>query len=786
MAGSEPGAVDLGIAGIEPAIEIGRGGFGIVYRAFQPRFDRTVGVKVLPVRADERQRERFETECRAIGMLSGHPNTVTVFDSGFSESGHPYLVMEYLADGSLADRIARVGPLPWEEAIAIGIKLCGAVEMAHRNGLLHRDIKPENVLLSPYGEPCLTDFGLARMQGGSVSRTGSVTTSLAHAAPEIIAGQQASTAADVYALGSTIFELLAGNAAFVRDSDDSLVPVLARIATDPVPDLRSSGIPDAVCHVIEQAMAKDPAQRPPSAEALGRELQDAQRAAGLDVAAMPLVSAAQAGGNGPTSAAGRNATTTFRRPNREDATMPPPAPSEIVGTPAPPPVALAPVESPPVAPAADVPDTAEVEPEVVAPPLPPLAGPAAPVPAVPASAPSAPAAWTPPPPFPTPTPQPDVDVDRRVGESTRPPRKPPWPVIISAAAVVLVAVLVVALVGFVGGGGNKTKVADKPTETTALAPAPASAAGPTTELTSAKLDSGLRVHRGWQLTGDRGDLLVAELSISNPTKKTVTDRFEEVIPKELASNVSKVKFTGSNPKVIKADPIVEYRISVKAKQTRKIGYKITVPARGLDDGRLAAWKKAWTKATSTRKKELAAIAKLAAAAKNPTVPTNPSGPTGHTGSSTGTGTGSGTGTGTGSGSGTGTRAGSTGCPDGSSVPTGQSCPNPNRPPRQIKHCYAPLHPGQNAYDFQPLQGPGVSSPCITDTDHDTLRFTSVWGASHGTVEIVSHSGIPAIRYTPNNPSAPEQDGFSFTVSDGRGGSLTASGYECNANFDCTP
>jgi YVTN family beta-propeller protein len=287
--------VDLGIEGFEDAVEIGRGGFAVVYRARQPALNRQVAVKMLAPAATAgpggTTQDRFEREGWAMGTLSGHPNIVNVIATGQTAAGQPYIVMTYLAQGSLADRVDREGPLPWTEVVRVGIKLAGALEMAHRAGTLHRDVKPENVLLSDYGEPQLTDFGIARVEGRftGATATGHITASVAHAAPEILDGRSATVASDVYSLGSTLFALLAGRPPFARRDGEELVAQFLRISRDPVPDLRPLGVPDAVCRAVETAMDKDPARRQPSAAELGRQLQESQRRAGLPVTEMALV-----------------------------------------------------------------------------------------------------------------------------------------------------------------------------------------------------------------------------------------------------------------------------------------------------------------------------------------------------------------------------------------------------------------------------------------------------------------------------------------------------------------
>jgi hypothetical protein len=294
----EPVTADLGIEGYERAAPIGRGGFATVYRAWQPGFQRHVAIKVVdPAGLDDDGVHRFERECAAIGALSGHPNIVTVHDHGRTGDGRPYIVMEFMSGGSLGDAIDDSGPLPWSTAVEIAVKLAGALESAHRAGVLHRDVKPENVLRSRFGEAKLADFGIARVEGRTSTEPGSFTASLAHVAPELLAGEEPSVASDVYSLGSTLFTLIAGHPPFVRPDDESLGPLLGRIAAAPVPDLRPAGVPDPVCTVLEQALAKDPAARPATAAATGRLLEAAQAEAGATVT--PLLLEAEHGGPSP-------------------------------------------------------------------------------------------------------------------------------------------------------------------------------------------------------------------------------------------------------------------------------------------------------------------------------------------------------------------------------------------------------------------------------------------------------------------------------------------------------
>ena len=274
--------VDLGIPGLGPGLLVGGGGFGKVYRATQLATGGPVAVKVFSGHLDDTARSRFEREAAALGSLRGHPNICTVFDAGVDGSGRPYLVMEY-APSTLAQRVAD-GPLGWVDATSLGVRIAGALETAHRTGLLHRDVKPENVLWTEFGAWLLADFGLARFTDDTASRTLAATVS--HAAPELVAGGAASVASDVYALGSTLFTALTGRMAFARGEDEHRLSVYRRIEEEPVPAM--SGVPEPVAAVVRQAMAKRPGDRFASAAALGETLQEAQRTLGSAVTPLPV------------------------------------------------------------------------------------------------------------------------------------------------------------------------------------------------------------------------------------------------------------------------------------------------------------------------------------------------------------------------------------------------------------------------------------------------------------------------------------------------------------------
>jgi hypothetical protein len=284
------------VAGLGEPVEIGRGGFGVVYRARDERFDRDVALKVIrDAGLSDEVLERFARECRSLGALSGHPNIVAIHDAGQTPDGELYLVMEYLPGGSLGERVGAEGPAEPRDVVAWGAALAGALETAHRGGIVHRDVKPENVLFSPFGAPKLVDFGIARMRTAFETRSGSVSATLSHAAPEIIGGAAASPRSDVYSLASVLFFALTGQAPFDRPDEESLAPLIARIATAPPPDLREFGVPGALADVLTGALAKDPAERPATAADLGAALQEVAGTLGAPVPAVPVQDVAAIG-----------------------------------------------------------------------------------------------------------------------------------------------------------------------------------------------------------------------------------------------------------------------------------------------------------------------------------------------------------------------------------------------------------------------------------------------------------------------------------------------------------
>jgi hypothetical protein len=244
------------------------GGMGEVWAARDLLLDRAVAVKVLggAFAGDGRAAERLRREARAAGRLD-HPAIARMLDLG-GDGGRPYLVMELLEGESLAERIAR-GPMGPAEAAQVVAAVADALEAAHQAGVVHRDVKPGNVFLTSDGGVKVLDFGIASAAGDTALTTGGLLGTAAYLAPERALGHQATAAADVYALGVVLYELLAGRRPFEAGSEIELA--MAHINADPVPlAVVAPSVPPLLAAACRQAMAKDPAVRPRSAAAFAR------------------------------------------------------------------------------------------------------------------------------------------------------------------------------------------------------------------------------------------------------------------------------------------------------------------------------------------------------------------------------------------------------------------------------------------------------------------------------------------------------------------------------------
>ncbi len=282
-------APDIHLEGFDSLELIGSGGFSRVYKARQSGFERDVALKVLSVGLDSPTKQRaFERECRAMGVLSQHPNIVTVFNAAFTDDRRPCIVMQYYAGGTLGDRVKGDGPLSVEAGLSLGIQMAGALETAHRNGVIHRDIKPTNLFVSDYGQPALGDFGISSFDDDRTITGGGGGLTVHYAPPELIEGDSATPMSDVYSLAATLFTLWVGRRPFPRPTGQSVGELARRILIEAAPRLEVDGAPPALADLVRRAMAKDPTDRPPTAAAFGRELQAIQASLGLSATAMSL------------------------------------------------------------------------------------------------------------------------------------------------------------------------------------------------------------------------------------------------------------------------------------------------------------------------------------------------------------------------------------------------------------------------------------------------------------------------------------------------------------------
>ncbi|MBX3469267.1 MAG: protein kinase [Planctomycetes bacterium] len=244
---------------------LGRGGMGTVYEALQVSLERTVAFKVLAreLTGDPALIERFVGEARAAGRLS-HPNIVTVFHVGQAEGLHFYS-MEYMAGGSVEDLLRREAKLDVARSLPIVFDAARGLEYAERQGLVHRDIKPANLMLGADDTTKICDLGLATWQPGAQDACGSPH----YVAPEQAQGRPVDHRADLYALGVTWYHLLTGDTPFQGQSPREII--LKHLQEEP-PPLGARGVPEDVAAIVHRLLAKDPAQRVPSARQLQADL----------------------------------------------------------------------------------------------------------------------------------------------------------------------------------------------------------------------------------------------------------------------------------------------------------------------------------------------------------------------------------------------------------------------------------------------------------------------------------------------------------------------------------
>ncbi|MFZ1404810.1 MAG: serine/threonine-protein kinase, partial [Anaerolineae bacterium] len=241
--------------------EIGRGGMGMVFEAFDALLQRTVAIKVLPPQFafDEDFVRRFHRE----GVMSAqlhHVNVVTIHDVGEHDGFH-YLVMEFLEGKTLDQWLKDHGTMPLSQAVPVLRQIASALDFAHSRGMIHRDIKPSNIMLTAEGHATLMDFGLVRAaEGAMLTRTGMVVGTPEYMAPEQATGAEVDARTDVYALGVVLYRMLSGKLPFTRSTPYAVT--YAHIH-EPPPPLRQTraDLPPRLEAILLKALAKDPAAR---------------------------------------------------------------------------------------------------------------------------------------------------------------------------------------------------------------------------------------------------------------------------------------------------------------------------------------------------------------------------------------------------------------------------------------------------------------------------------------------------------------------------------------------
>src|SRR5262252_9469765 len=257
--------------------ELGRGTSGVVYKAYDPKLDRLVALKILRpelVSLEESgasYKERFHQEAVAAGRLT-HPAIVAVHDVGEAE-GRPFMVMEYIEGGTLADLLLGGRPLPMTEAVGIVVQVCAALDYAHRHGVVHRDIKPRNILVGP-GVTKVTDFGTARILGANHTQTGTMLGTPAYMSPEMVRGQAADPRSDLFSVGVVLYETLTGINPF---NAADLAAVLYRIVNLEPKSVRhhNAELPAALDRVLRRVLVKDPEARYTTATDFANALREA-------------------------------------------------------------------------------------------------------------------------------------------------------------------------------------------------------------------------------------------------------------------------------------------------------------------------------------------------------------------------------------------------------------------------------------------------------------------------------------------------------------------------------
>jgi len=285
---------------------LGAGGFADVFLYEQDMPRRVVAVKVLSTDAINLEaRSQFVAEANAMARLSTHPSILTIYEASISADGRPYLATEFCPE-SFGDRYKQA-PLAVGVVLDAGVRMAGALETAHRGGVLHRDIKPSNILVTTLGQPVLSDFGIATALNPYADETRLVAMSVPWSSPEVVAeSTTGSVAAEVWSLGATLYTLLAGRTPFAESTREKNTRELmkARVLRARYTAIGRPDVPPRVERLLERTMSREPSLRPASMLELGEELRAIQSELGMPVTPLevagqqwgPVVSAFSEGG----------------------------------------------------------------------------------------------------------------------------------------------------------------------------------------------------------------------------------------------------------------------------------------------------------------------------------------------------------------------------------------------------------------------------------------------------------------------------------------------------------
>ncbi len=271
----------------EVTAELGQGAMGIVYKGVDPMIGRTVALKTLktegvaPDQLAEFKR-RFAQEAQSAGRLA-HPNIVTIYDVG-EEQGLAYIAMEFIKGKALDEYISEKSPFSIDQIVSIMTQICDGLGYAHKNGVIHRDIKPANIVLTTDHIAKITDFGIAKIASTSATQTGMVVGTPSYMSPEQITGRGVDNRSDIFSIGAVFYELLTYEKAF---PGDNITTVMYRVVHEnPTPiSIANMAVPAQFDQIVMKAIAKNPADRYPDAETMGREIQNYKNTAGAQLGA---------------------------------------------------------------------------------------------------------------------------------------------------------------------------------------------------------------------------------------------------------------------------------------------------------------------------------------------------------------------------------------------------------------------------------------------------------------------------------------------------------------------